>query len=55
VVLCAGDHDRIVERADVERLHAAWPGSEFFTVPQGHFGYRMMNEMWARLTANGRL
>jgi len=55
VVLCAGDHDRIVERADVERLHAAWPGSEFFTVAQGHFGYRMMNEMWARMTTNGLL
>jgi pimeloyl-ACP methyl ester carboxylesterase len=48
VLLSAGEYDRIVQASDVERLHHTWPGSEYFTVPQGHFGYRMMREMWAR-------
>lgn len=49
VVFCAGDHDRIARPEDVRRLHIRWPGSEFLRVPQGHFGYRMMNTVWAWL------
>lgn len=55
VLLAAGEHDRIVEPRDVERLHATWPGSEMFSVAQGHFGYRMMQEMWSRVNARGLL
>lgn len=53
VVLCAGKYDHIAPSADVARLHARWPGSAFFEVRQGHFGYRMMRAMWAHLTNAG--
>jgi pimeloyl-ACP methyl ester carboxylesterase len=53
VLLCAGEYDRIAPTADIARLHARWPGSEFLQVPQGHFGYRMMRTVWARLHARG--
>lgn len=49
IVLCGGTHDRVAEAADIEALHRAWPGSEYFTVDQGHFGYAMMREMWGRV------
>ena len=49
VLLCAGEYDRIAPAADIARLHAQWPGSEYLEVPQGHFGYRMMRTVWARL------
>jgi pimeloyl-ACP methyl ester carboxylesterase len=49
VILCAGEHDRVAEPDDIEALHRLWKGSEYFTVPQGHFGYVMMREMWTRV------
>jgi pimeloyl-ACP methyl ester carboxylesterase len=49
VLLCAGEYDRIAPAADIARLHARWPGSEYLQVPQGHFGYQMMRTVWARL------
>jgi hypothetical protein len=49
IVLCAGAHDRVAEAADIEALHRAWTGSEYFAVDQGHFGYTMMREMWDRV------
>ena len=49
VLLCAGEYDRIAPAADIARLHAQWTGSEYLQVPQGHFGYRMMRTVWARL------
>jgi len=48
IIFCAGDHDLVAEAADIEALHRAWAGSEYFTVQQGHFGYTMMREMWVR-------
>lgn len=48
VILCAGDHDRVAEAEDIEALHRAWAGSEYFAVEQGHFGYTMMRQMWPR-------
>ncbi len=51
VILCAGDHDRVAEAEDIEALHRTWPGSEYFAVDQGHFGYTMMREMWPRVFA----
>jgi pimeloyl-ACP methyl ester carboxylesterase len=53
VLLCAGEYDRIAPAADIARLHAQWPGSEYLQVPQGHFGYRMMRTVWARLIERG--
>ncbi|MGB8170325.1 MAG: hypothetical protein WCF18_22675 [Chthoniobacteraceae bacterium] len=53
VLLCAGKFDRIAPAADVARLHARWAGSEYFEVPQGHFGYQMMRTVWARLVERG--
>lgn len=49
ILLCAGDHDRVAEPEDIAALHRLWPRSEYFTVPQGHFGYQMMREMWVRV------
>ena len=53
VLLCAGEYDRIAPAADIARLHVQWPGSEYLQVPQGHFGYRMMRTVWARLIERG--
>ena len=53
VLLCAGEYDRIAPAADIARLHDRWAGSEFLQVPQGHFGYRMMRTIWARLGERG--
>lgn len=53
VILCGGTFDHIAPAADIARLHRQWAGSAYFEVPQGHFGYRMMREMWARLVARG--
>ena len=49
VLFSVGDHDRIARPEDVRRLHERWRGYEFLRVAQGHFGYRMMNTVWARL------
>mgnify|MGYP003577814046 CR=1 FL=1 len=53
VLLCAGEYDRIAAAADIEALHQRWSGSDYFTVPQGHFAYRMMRETWRRLVERG--
>jgi poly(3-hydroxyalkanoate) synthetase len=55
VVFCAGDYDHIARAEDIQRLHARWQGSELLRVPQGHFGYRMMPAVWARLRERGLL
>jgi pimeloyl-ACP methyl ester carboxylesterase len=41
-LIVGGIFDRIVRLTDLERLHAAWPGSELVTLPQAHFGYAMI-------------
>ncbi len=53
VVLCAGTYDLIAPARDIAELHARWRGSELLHVAQGHFGYRMMPAVWARLGARG--
>lgn len=53
VIFAAGDYDQIAPRAELEALHGKWRGSELFSVAQGHFGYRMMPAMFARLVARG--
>ena len=53
VLFCAGKYDRIAPAADVARMHQQWRGSEYLEVPQGHFGFRMMKTMWARLRDRG--
>lgn len=53
VLFCAGRFDHIAPGADIARLHQRWAGSEYFEVPQGHFGYRMMRTMWQRLIERG--
>ena len=55
VTFCAGKYDRIAPAADVEKMHQLWRGSEYLEVPQGHFGYRMMRTMWARLVQRGAI
>jgi pimeloyl-ACP methyl ester carboxylesterase len=49
----AGEYDHVVRAEDVRTLHEAWPGSEFKTVPQGHFGYRLMRTAWDDVTSRG--
>lgn len=53
VIFAAGDFDRIAPACEIETLHAKWSGSEYFRVAQGHFGYRMMPAMFARLCERG--
>jgi len=55
MLLYAGTHDRIVEAADVERLHHAWQGSTITHVDQGHFGYAMMRRSWEDVVRLGLL
>ena len=45
-LLIAGAYDRIAPAATIARLAEAWPGARLHTVPQGHFGYRMMRAAW---------
>lgn len=54
-VIIAGAFDRIVRLADLEALRASWPGSELLTVPQAHFGYGMIPQAVAWLSARGLL
>jgi hypothetical protein len=49
--IVAGRYDRVTPPPAVARLHEAWPGSILVPCEQGHFGYRMMNEMWPRVEA----
>ena len=46
-LLVAGEYDHVAPARTIARLHSAWPGARLHTVPQGHFGYRMMRETWA--------
>lgn len=41
-LIVGGLFDRIVRLSDLEALHHSWPGSDFITVPQAHFGYSMI-------------
>ncbi|HZR79138.1 MAG TPA: 1-acyl-sn-glycerol-3-phosphate acyltransferase [Chthoniobacterales bacterium] len=49
VLFVSGDFDLIARPGDIEAIQQKWRGSELLTVPQGHFGYRMMRETVARL------
>lgn len=55
ILLYGGLWDRVVEASDVEELHRAWPGSSYFPIDQGHFGYTMMREAWETVQARGLL
>jgi len=50
-LLIAGEYDHVAPAHTIGRLHAAWPGARLLTVPQGHFGYRMMRAAWGDLVA----
>lgn len=52
-ILAAGLHDLTVLPEDMGQLHKNWRGSELLTVPQGHFGYRIMPETFRRLVERG--
>ena len=54
-VIIGGAFDRIVRLTDLATLHEAWPGSELVTVPQAHFGYGMIPQAVAWLSARGLL
>jgi pimeloyl-ACP methyl ester carboxylesterase len=51
VLLVAGDFDSISTPNDLTETHQRWRGSELLRVPQGHFGYRMLRDTFARLKA----
>jgi 1-acyl-sn-glycerol-3-phosphate acyltransferase len=53
VLFVAGDFDLIARTSDLEAIHRKWRGSELLSVPQGHFGYRMMRETIGRLRERG--
>ena len=53
VLFVSGEFDLIARPADIESIHQKWRGSELLSVPQGHFGYRMMRETIARLKERG--
>jgi hypothetical protein len=49
ILLVAGQYDLVAPADDIGALHRRWSGSELLTIPQGHFGYRMMRETVERL------
>ena len=53
VLFVSGDFDSIARPEDIDAIKEKWRGSELLTVPQGHFGYRMMRETVARLKERG--
>lgn len=53
VLFVAGHYDLIARAEHIKQIHQRWQGSELLTIPQGHFGYRMMRETVARLEARG--
>jgi 1-acyl-sn-glycerol-3-phosphate acyltransferase len=53
VLFVAGEFDLIARPADIEKIQQKWCGSELLRVPQGHFGYRMIHEIIARLKERG--
>ncbi len=48
-VIIGGTFDRIVPLVDLIALREAWPGSELVTVPQAHYGHRMIPRAMAWL------
>lgn len=50
VLLVGGLYDQIVRMEDVLALRAKWKGADFLPVEQGHFGYRMAEAAFLRLT-----
>jgi dienelactone hydrolase len=44
VLLLAGEYDEVTPAAEIEALHAAWRGSNYYCFPQGHVGYTLMPE-----------
>lgn len=55
VVFIGGEYDRIARMEDITQIHRLWMGSTLLSVPQGHFGYRMMPALWQWLDSNGLL
>jgi 1-acyl-sn-glycerol-3-phosphate acyltransferase len=53
VLFVAGNFDPIARPSDIEAIQQKWSGSELLRVAQGHFGYRMMRETFARLKERG--
>ncbi|HME88406.1 MAG TPA: 1-acyl-sn-glycerol-3-phosphate acyltransferase [Chthoniobacterales bacterium] len=53
VLFVSGDFDLIARPADLDAIQQKWRGSELLRVPQGHFGYRMMQKTVARLKKRG--
>ena len=53
VLFVAGDFDLIARSSDIEAVQQKWSGSELLRVAQGHFGYRMIRETFARLQQRG--
>jgi 1-acyl-sn-glycerol-3-phosphate acyltransferase len=53
VLFVLGEFDLVAPAIDIEALHQKWRGSELLRVPQGHFGYQMMRETFARLKERG--
>jgi 1-acyl-sn-glycerol-3-phosphate acyltransferase len=53
VLFASGDFDLIARPADIDAIQQKWRGSELLRVSQGHFGYRMMRETFARLKERG--
>jgi pimeloyl-ACP methyl ester carboxylesterase len=49
-LIVGGAYDHIVRVSDLMALREAWKGSEFVTLPQGHFGYGMIPRafVWLR-------
>ncbi|HEX5175981.1 MAG TPA: alpha/beta hydrolase family protein [Chthoniobacteraceae bacterium] len=54
-VIIGGAFDRIVRLVDLEALSESWPGAELLTLPQAHFGYGMIPQAMAWLSARGLL
>jgi pimeloyl-ACP methyl ester carboxylesterase len=54
-LIVGGAFDRIVRLSDLEVLHRTWPGSELVTVPDAHFGYRMIPRAFEWLEVRGLL
>ncbi len=54
-IIVGGVYDRVVRLHDLEALREAWAGSELITVPQGHFGYGMIQRAVTRLSERGLL
>lgn len=49
ITLIAGKYDTVAPAAGLRELAAAWPGSQFVEVRQGHFGYAALAEAKRRI------